>query len=225
MWLQPLQLLNSTLKTVRSDGLNYELFLSPARVLEMTSAWEEEWLEGSLPSLATATPWTPPFPKKYSTPSQVAQMCRVPTSVRSRKVWIGTLVLTPLPPPLPTLPSPSPPPHQPSRPWQLLRVTRPTLEVLWSAWTQTLATVTGTARRWMDVRRWDVEREERGRSRGVFWPRVIWWKEQQGFTALFSELIKYYVFYRFQKEKCAEKESCVINGVAISASFCLFLII
>lgn len=51
------------------------------------------------------------------------------------------------PPPFPAL-------HQPSHPWQLPRVTRPTLVVLWSVWTPTRATVTGTVRRWTDVRRW-----------------------------------------------------------------------
>lgn len=49
---------------------------------------------------------------------------------------------------------PSPPsPHQPSHLWQLPRVTRPTLAVLSSVWTLTRATVTGTVRRWTDVRR------------------------------------------------------------------------
>ena len=49
---------------------------------------------------------------------------------------------------------PAPPaPHQPSHLWQLPRVTRPTLAVLSSVWTLTRATVTGTVRRWTDVRR------------------------------------------------------------------------
>lgn len=47
--------------------------------------------------------------------------------------------------------------HQSSHPWLLPRVTRPTLGVLWSVWTPTLATVTGTVRRWTDVRRWEEE--------------------------------------------------------------------
>lgn len=56
--------------------------------------------------------------------------------------------------------TPSPPsPHQPSHLWQLPRVTRPTLAVLWSVWTLTRATVTGTVRRWTDVRRWEKKRE------------------------------------------------------------------
>lgn len=123
----------------------YFLFISfppstPHRALEMTSVWE-----GQGPLLAMETPWTPPFPKKCLTLSQVAP-CDGHTlnlSVYCRNVLIMSSPL-----------------HQPSPPWRLLRVTRLTLEVLWSVWTPTRATATGTVRRWMGVRRWETERKK-----------------------------------------------------------------
>lgn len=101
----------------------------------------------------------PPFPKKYSTPSQVAvrvvllRSCLSALYIHIKNVWVRTLMID-----TPPTTSHAPPIHQRSHPWQLRRVTRPTLVVLWSVWTPTRATVTGTVRRWTDVRRWEKRR-------------------------------------------------------------------
>lgn len=107
----------------------------------------------------------PPFPKKYSTPSQVGSVwraCAHPSisSVYMKMCERGHWCRHPSPL------------RQPSHPWQLPRVTRPTLGVLWSVWTPTPATVTGTARRWTDVRRWErrgVKKAKKQPSPSVLW--------------------------------------------------------